>query len=57
MTASPTSTRKSPGFLALILGALTALGPLSIDMYLPSLPALQRELGPARWASSSSPSR
>ncbi len=30
--------------LALILGALTALGPLSIDMYLPSLPSLQRDL-------------
>ncbi|WP_437687640.1 multidrug effflux MFS transporter [Sorangium sp. So ce176] len=45
MTSSPPATRKSPGFLALILGALTALGPLSIDMYLPSLPTLQRELG------------
>ncbi|XXY53906.1 Bcr/CflA family multidrug efflux MFS transporter [Sorangium sp. So ce269] len=45
MTPSPPVTRKSPGFLALILGALTALGPLSIDMYLPSLPALQRDLG------------
>ncbi len=30
--------------LALILGALTALGPLSIDMYLPALPALTRDL-------------
>ncbi|MFF5205907.1 multidrug effflux MFS transporter [Streptosporangium sp. NPDC000396] len=30
--------------LALILGALTALGPLSIDMYLPALPALARDL-------------
>lgn len=29
----------------LVLGALTALGPLSIDMYLPSLPAMQRDLG------------
>ncbi|KYF90911.1 MFS transporter [Sorangium cellulosum] len=45
MTPSPPVTRKSPGFLALILGALTALGPLSIDMYLPSLPTLQRDLG------------
>jgi DHA1 family bicyclomycin/chloramphenicol resistance-like MFS transporter len=33
------------GLLALILGALSALGPLSIDMYLPSLPAIQRDLG------------
>lgn len=31
--------------LVLVLGSLTALGPLSIDMYLPSLPALQRDLG------------
>jgi DHA1 family bicyclomycin/chloramphenicol resistance-like MFS transporter len=31
--------------LALVLGSLTAVGPLSIDMYLPSLPAIQRDLG------------
>lgn len=31
--------------LVLVLGALTALGPLSIDMYLPSLPAMQQDLG------------
>ncbi|CAL99970.1 DHA1 family bicyclomycin/chloramphenicol resistance-like MFS transporter [Saccharopolyspora erythraea NRRL 2338] len=30
---------------ALILGGLTAFGPLSIDMYLPALPELTRELG------------
>ncbi len=29
----------------LILGALTALGPLAIDMYLPALPQIARELG------------
>src|SRR4051794_25348025 len=29
----------------LILGGLSALGPLSTDMYLPALPALSRELG------------
>ena len=27
-----------------ILGGLTAFGPLSIDMYLPALPAIGREL-------------
>jgi MFS transporter, DHA1 family, multidrug resistance protein len=32
------------GVLALVLGALTAFGPLSIDMYLPGLPLIQREL-------------
>jgi DHA1 family bicyclomycin/chloramphenicol resistance-like MFS transporter len=31
--------------LALILGALTALGPLGIDLYLPAFPALAVELG------------
>src|SRR5262245_43092025 len=31
--------------LALILGALTAVGPLAIDMYLPALPTIAREFG------------
>jgi len=31
--------------LTLVLGALTALGPLSIDMYLPSFPSVARSLG------------
>ncbi len=31
--------------LAVILGALTAMGPLAIDMYLPALPGIARELG------------
>jgi DHA1 family bicyclomycin/chloramphenicol resistance-like MFS transporter len=30
--------------LVLVLGALVALGPLSIDMYLPALPSIAREL-------------
>ena len=29
----------------ILLGALTAIGPLSIDMYLPSFPILEQELG------------
>ncbi|HMV61398.1 MAG TPA: MFS transporter, partial [Agitococcus sp.] len=29
----------------ILLGALTAIGPLSIDMYLPSFPTLEKELG------------
>lgn len=33
--------------LALILGALTAVGPLSIDMYLPAFPAIAAEFGGA----------
>lgn len=31
--------------LIVLLGALTAFAPMSIDMYLPALPALQRSLG------------
>lgn len=33
----------SPARLALILGALTAFTPLSVDMYLPGLPAMARQ--------------
>jgi DHA1 family bicyclomycin/chloramphenicol resistance-like MFS transporter len=40
-------TRGSPGGarLILILGGLSAFGPLSMDMYLPGLPGLTRDLG------------
>src|SRR5438445_519883 len=38
-TTRPTGLR-----LFVILGGLTAFGPLSIDMYLPALPAIGREL-------------
>jgi DHA1 family bicyclomycin/chloramphenicol resistance-like MFS transporter len=34
-----------PRGFVLVLGVLTALGPLSIDAYLPALPTLERELG------------
>jgi DHA1 family bicyclomycin/chloramphenicol resistance-like MFS transporter len=34
---------RRPGKLALLLGTLTALGPLSIDMYLPSFQAIARD--------------
>jgi DHA1 family bicyclomycin/chloramphenicol resistance-like MFS transporter len=37
-------TEKAPLGLVLLLGSLTALGPLAIDMYLPSLPAISRGL-------------
>ncbi|SDL02893.1 multidrug effflux MFS transporter [Nonomuraea jiangxiensis] len=40
-------TRSRRGILLLILGALSAIGPLSIDMYLPSLPAITAEMGSA----------
>lgn len=37
-------TQKTPWGLMLLLGGLTALGPLAIDMYLPSLPAIGADL-------------
>lgn len=45
--APPAETRaRHPGLrLTLILGALSAFGPLSMDMYLPGLPSLTRDLG------------
>jgi DHA1 family bicyclomycin/chloramphenicol resistance-like MFS transporter len=36
---------QSPARLALVLGTLTAFGPLSIDMYLPGLPAIAGDFG------------
>jgi MFS transporter, DHA1 family, multidrug resistance protein len=52
--ATPAQTTDRRGFaprlpsgrtLVLALGALTAFGPLSLDMYLPGLPDLSRDLG------------
>lgn len=37
-----------PRWLPLLLGFLTAVGPLSTDMYLPAFPAIGAELGTAR---------
>ena len=45
--ATPTAApRRHPGMarLALTLGAFVALGPLTIDMYLPALPTIREEL-------------
>jgi DHA1 family bicyclomycin/chloramphenicol resistance-like MFS transporter len=48
-TASPrapgASSGKPTGRQIVVLGALSAFGPLSLDMYLPGLPSLTRELG------------
>jgi DHA1 family bicyclomycin/chloramphenicol resistance-like MFS transporter len=41
----PAGTRRPTRRQIVILGALSAFGPLSLDMYLPGLPALTRELG------------
>ena len=47
---SATSPRVPRGALILLLGALSAFGPLSIDMYLPALPTIAADLNvlPAR---------
>ena len=37
-------TKKKHFFLILLLGSLTALGPFSIDMYLPGFPAIAKDL-------------
>jgi DHA1 family bicyclomycin/chloramphenicol resistance-like MFS transporter len=42
MADTPTPDHRIPWPLVLLAGSLTALAPLSIDMYLPSLPAIQR---------------
>jgi MFS transporter, DHA1 family, multidrug resistance protein len=43
----PTDTTTVPGraLLAVMLGLVTAIGPLSIDMYLPAFPAIAGEFG------------
>jgi MFS transporter, DHA1 family, multidrug resistance protein len=43
-TATPRANA-IPAQLILVLGTLTAFGPLSIDMYLPGLPAIAADLG------------
>jgi DHA1 family bicyclomycin/chloramphenicol resistance-like MFS transporter len=42
-SSTPIASRLIPGWL-ILLGALTALGPMSIDMYLPALPAIEQDL-------------
>jgi DHA1 family bicyclomycin/chloramphenicol resistance-like MFS transporter len=44
--ASPAAAPQRPGAArtALVLGAFVAIGPLTIDMYLPALPTIAREL-------------
>ncbi|AKI98509.1 DHA1 family bicyclomycin/chloramphenicol resistance-like MFS transporter [Archangium gephyra] len=42
--SSPTSPKRR-ALLLFVLGTLTAFGPLSIDMYLPSMPSIQEDLG------------
>jgi len=37
--------KKNPVFIVLILGVLSAIGPFSIDMYLPGFPDIAKDLG------------
>jgi DHA1 family bicyclomycin/chloramphenicol resistance-like MFS transporter len=45
ITAPPPPTGSRYFRLALVLGALTAMGPLAIDTYLPALPTIAQEMG------------
>ena len=45
MTEVRARTVRGTGLLIVVLGLLTTLGPLSIDLYLPAFPTLRRELG------------
>jgi DHA1 family bicyclomycin/chloramphenicol resistance-like MFS transporter len=45
-----TPSLPSHGRLVVLLGALSAFGPLSMDMYLPGLPSMARELSAPAWA-------
>lgn len=50
------STRSYPFIWIVVLGLLTALGPLSIDMYLPALTVIAQDLSvPTAWVASSIP--
>ncbi len=46
-TVEPFKLARAPFGLVLLLGAINALPPLSIDMYLPSLPAIAKSYGAA----------
>ena len=39
------ATAKTPWGIVILLGGITALGAMSVDMYLPSLPAISRDFG------------
>jgi MFS transporter, DHA1 family, multidrug resistance protein len=43
MNSSSNSLHRVPGWL-LLIGVMTAIGPVSIDMYLPAFPLIEREL-------------
>jgi MFS transporter, DHA1 family, multidrug resistance protein len=47
---APASRLGRRASVVLVLGALSAFGPLSIDMYLPGLPSLGRSLAAPAWA-------
>jgi MFS transporter, DHA1 family, multidrug resistance protein len=46
----PRPAAAPPAHLIVLLGALSTFGPLSMDMYLPGLPDLTRDLSAPAWA-------
>lgn len=50
----PRSTPAFTGALLVVLGVLAAAGPLSIDIYTPSLPTIQAELNSPEWLAQAS---
>ncbi len=48
LPSPPERSLTPPRGLVLVLGGITAIAPLSIDAYLPSLPRIEAELGAAR---------
>src|SRR4051795_1913782 len=46
----PRPAAAPPAHLIVLLGALSTFGPLSMDMYLPGLPDLTRDLDAPAWA-------
>ena len=44
MTSAEAQSERTPWGLVILLGSLTAMGPLAIDMYLPSLPSIGASL-------------
>ena len=45
MQSSKTKTKHFSFLLLITLGVMTAFGPLTIDMYVPSLPKVQGDFG------------
>ena len=47
MTVHINKGNENKYWIVILLGALTAIGPISMDMYLPALPIVAEEIGRA----------